>query len=119
VAFSFQKSKDRFLQTGVLPGKRALCQWRKIAREQALEGGARWSCQICKRPIGTAATTMEKATGTYGTIVLRVPGAWRSTPINRKICYSCYAYFLRMIQEAEFLFIEDHLPPEIIEEQDE
>jgi hypothetical protein len=93
------------------PSRWTLARWRSLANKRARERGARWACDLCKRPIGNAAA----GTGCYGQITLTVPGAWRQRPLRRRICFDCWTLARNYVEMCEAEGAGDRLEAEVIE----
>lgn len=103
-----------------VPDATTLTSWRREARLRAkARWGARWACELCKRPIGLAATGDQPDKGVYGLLWLRAPRAYRTTMFRRKVCYECYERVAAQIREWESVLFNDHLPPQVVGKKDE
>jgi len=93
---------------GVMPDKATLWRWRQKALALARRKGARWVCEICKRPIGNE----EKRTGAYGEVTLRAPSKNTAKAKKRKLCFACWATIDVLLDQLEVTGANEHLPAE-------
>jgi hypothetical protein len=89
------------------PGMQALSNWRGYAQRAAIKAGARWSCGICKRPIGDGVRQI----GRHGMVIVR--GAVERG-MKRRICSLCHVMFKNFMVQMEKELDRFDLPPEVI-----
>ena len=93
------------------PVKTRLQYWRSRADVLAREAGGRWSCNLCKRPIGDAKTQ----TGGFHRVFWRKPGRpGKSSGKWRKMCFACWTKLDLWIEEQEINGTCENLPPEVL-----
>jgi hypothetical protein len=97
-----------------LPPNETLRDWRVIADRYAREQGARWACNLCKRPMGVLGEKAKQMRHQPGWFALRRPAKWTTPGVKRRICLNCYMSAMQWMKEREAEGARSELPAEII-----